>query len=136
MSVHLNQHGLEALQATIPAMQQALARHIAQHLIDQIAARWSAQSPAPPGDPPAIDTGALADSITLQVGEDGALMVGSSLDYAARLEFGGQTLAARPWLRPALDRVRGEVAILAAERFGTWAGAAPAQTVHGSDEEA
>lgn len=56
-----------------------------------------------------VDTGTLARSIEMFVGEDGSghleVMVGSSLRYAGFVEFGTSRTPAQPYLRPALDQV-------------------------------
>lgn len=67
-----------------------------------------------PGQPPAVDTGNLRRS--WQVGfsnpreEKGEkrylLRVGSNAKYARRMEFGGGSIAARPYVRPAIEMVR------------------------------
>lgn len=58
-----------------------------------------------PGDPPATDTGRLASSIEFdQIGELTAT-VGSKLAYAAHLEYGTISMAARPFFRPAVEKI-------------------------------
>ena len=62
-----------------------------------------------PGEPPAVRTGRLRNSIKYKLvrgfmrakGE-----VGSSLDYAAQLEFGTSKMAPRPYLRPTYEKER------------------------------
>lgn len=60
-----------------------------------------------PGEPPAIDTGTLANShwVEVPVSEPTAY-IHVSTEYAEVLEFGGAKMAARPYLRPALEKVR------------------------------
>lgn len=81
-----------------------------------------------PGETPAIDTGRLMSSISYDVtnGRSGGgsskdprvearpfqwplmeLAVGTKTDYAPELELGSKRIAARPFLRPALDRAQG-----------------------------
>jgi len=50
----------------------------------------------------AVDTGTLRRSINRQVEEDRAL-VGSNIVYAPYVELGTRKMAARPYLRPALE---------------------------------
>jgi len=61
-----------------------------------------------PGDPPAVDTGRLRQSIRREVSGNVGL-VGTDLDYGKKLQFGTRKVAARPWLdvafREAADRV-------------------------------
>lgn len=62
-----------------------------------------------PGQPPAVDTGALRNSIGMGV-VGGVVRVGSGLAKAPLLEFGtlddGGVLAPRPFMRPALEDAR------------------------------
>lgn len=58
-----------------------------------------------PGQPPAVDTGALRSSISKRIEKRGLEIygfVGSRLAYARTLEAGGRHVAARPYLRPVL----------------------------------
>jgi len=71
--------------------------------------------PSAPGEPPHKRTGNLRRSITHEVALDGLSgKVGSfgakGVVYAAPLELGTRHMAARPYLRPALDRMKGELA--------------------------
>lgn len=61
-----------------------------------------------PGDPPNTDTGRLVSSIFVEVRPD-EVFVGSSLPYAAHLEFGTRRMDARPWLVPALESRRRDI---------------------------
>lgn len=62
-------------------------------------------SPSRPGRPPGRVTGALVESIRIEIDDDGlGASVGSELDYAAHLEFGTMDMSARPFLVPALER--------------------------------
>ena len=57
-----------------------------------------------------VDTGRLRASITEELArDDGGLVerIGSDVSYAAFQEFGTSKMAARPYLRPALDAVQG-----------------------------
>jgi HK97 gp10 family phage protein len=58
-----------------------------------------------PGEPPAVDTGNLRNSVGSEV-LGNVVRVGAAADYAAGLEFGTDRVAARPWLRPAFAEVR------------------------------
>lgn len=60
-----------------------------------------------PGEAPNTDTGTAIKSIGWNVDtENMAAEVGTNLKYLKWLEFGTQTVAARPWLFPALEAVR------------------------------
>lgn len=69
----------------------------------------SAQPPSQPGHGPAVRTGRLRGSITWRLGADGFspyVDVGSSVFYAPFVELGTSRMAARPFLRPALQAAR------------------------------
>jgi hypothetical protein len=77
-----------------------------------------------PGQPPARDTGILANSVSFQVGQKGNKIIGSvgpdtgdikskkprvDPDYGLYLELGTSRIAARPWLRPSLIKSRKKI---------------------------
>lgn len=56
-----------------------------------------------PGYPPNVDTGRLRRALTVErPGPLRRTITTGDVDYAAALEFGGQRMAARPFLRPIL----------------------------------
>lgn len=76
---------------------------------------------AKPGIAPNTDTGALVRSVVTEIKGD-SVFVGSSLEYAAYLEFGtlnkadgSEHNAARPFLQPALEANKGKIKDLFAE---------------------
>lgn len=56
-----------------------------------------------PGQAPAVDTGRLRQSITVQRLAPGKWRTGTNLDYAFVLEFGSRRTAPRPFMRPAAE---------------------------------
>ena len=65
--------------------------------------------PSRPGEPPNQDTGVLASNIeTVQISPV-LVEVSSNAPYSAPLEFGTSKMAARPFMRPARDKMRAEV---------------------------
>jgi hypothetical protein len=69
---------------------------------------WS-PPPSSPGGKPAVRTGLLRNSITWRIGVDALspyVDVGSSVVYAPYVELGTRFMAARPYLRPALQAAR------------------------------
>lgn len=62
-----------------------------------------------PGEPPAVDTGALRNSVGQEV-TGNVLRVGVAMPYGPFLEFGtiteGGFIEPRPFMRPALEAVR------------------------------
>lgn len=65
--------------------------------------------PSTPGKPPAVVTGRLRASITWRPGLDALspyVDIGSAVLYAPYVELGTSRMAARPYLRPALEAAR------------------------------
>lgn len=64
--------------------------------------------PSLPGNPPAVDTGALRRSITYEVDENKLVgYVGSTIKdppYGLYLEYGTSKMKPRPWLKPATEK--------------------------------
>jgi HK97 gp10 family phage protein len=54
-----------------------------------------------------VDTGRLRQSIGLQKVGDGHYRVGTNVVYAPYVEFGTRRARAQPFMRPALEAVRG-----------------------------
>lgn len=62
---------------------------------------------APPGEFPRLRTGTLRSSISVERLSDGfSVAVGPSVFYGKYLEFGTRRMAARPFMRPTLAKVR------------------------------
>lgn len=74
--------------------------------------------PSLPGQPPNADTRGLDLSIETKIGGPGVVTVeagGPSAPYAAYLEYGTSRMAARPFMRPAVERNRKKVAQMVGE---------------------
>lgn len=68
---------------------------------------YGAHRASAPGEPPAIDTGLLANTIGVMSGFESrglSAIVFVNADYGMHLEFGTHKMAPRPFLRPAFDR--------------------------------
>ena len=66
------------------------------------------------GEPPASDTGYLANNIFVDMDADGlGASVESRADYSSFLEFGTTKMAARPFMQPALEENRPKIRRLA-----------------------
>lgn len=63
-----------------------------------------------PGEAPAMDTGTLTNSINWQMTGEAQATVTINAEYAAYLEYGTRFMARRPYIEPALDKVRAEYA--------------------------
>ena len=67
-------------------------------------------APSAPGEPPRRQTGALRDSVSVELAPDRlSATVGTNLDVGAQLEFGTRDMAPRPWLAPAADNARPKI---------------------------
>lgn len=58
-----------------------------------------------PGEPPAVDTGFLINSIQTDVKSDAEATITIAAEYAEALEFGTSKIEPRPFVRPAIDNV-------------------------------
>lgn len=91
--------------------------------------KTKAHHPSLPGNPPAVDSGNLRDSIRYEIhgeGREAYGIVGSSQkdeDYAVWMEYGTSDgrIEKRPWLRPAMiknnDFIRHQIAKAVKETF-------------------
>lgn len=67
--------------------------------------RGVAHQASAPGEPPASDTGTLARSIDVDLDPKKLRgIIKAQTNYAKALEFGTQTIAPRPFMRPALQK--------------------------------
>ena len=62
-----------------------------------------------PGEPPAADTGFLRGSVTVDSVTPTEAIIAPHTDYDEELEFGTERIAARPYMRPALDEHEAEI---------------------------
>lgn len=62
-------------------------------------------SPSAPGEPPGVDTGTLKNSIKAMKQRDRYWIVGAGVEYSAYLEFGTVRMEARPFFKPACERI-------------------------------
>lgn len=65
--------------------------------------------PSNPGQPPNADTHFLDSNIETEIGGPGLVTVTSKANYSAALEYGTSRMAARPFMRPAVERNRKKV---------------------------
>ena len=61
-----------------------------------------------------VDTGNLRGSLATQKDGDGVI-VGTNVDYAPFVEYGTSRSSAQPYLRPAIDIIRGRAPEIVAE---------------------
>ena len=89
--------------------------------------KTKAHHPSLPGNPPAVDTGNLRESIRYEVHNETKEVygiVGSTQkdeDYAIYMEYGTSKIAPRPWLKPAMEKnndwIRSSIAKAVANTF-------------------
>lgn len=95
-----------ALLLSGPVMANLVRRAIRVQTVAQTG--WNAP-PGPPGGKPGVRTGTLRRSIAWKPGADFQspfVDVGSAVVYAPYVELGTKNMAARPYLRPALEAAR------------------------------
>ena len=56
-----------------------------------------------------VDSGRLRQSINVQKVDDGVYRVGTNVEYAVHVEFGTRSQAPQPFMRPAVERLKGEL---------------------------
>lgn len=113
MSVRINWMGEQWLRNFGTKAKRA-AEKLAQELL--VETKRSISTPYPPastpGHPPHLRTGKLRGSLYTRVwkGRDGwVATVGSNLNYSYWLEFGTRRMRPRPFLRPALAKIRARI---------------------------
>lgn len=74
------------------------------------------RGPSDPSQLPADPSGNLANSIAASATPDGAAVTAAS-PYAVHLEYGTVTMAARPFLRPAIEATYAEAQTLLTEAY-------------------
>lgn len=115
--VHVNKRLLVRTRADLEEQAGKLVRAIAEHGKEDIKANYTTDHvPSAPGEPPAVRTGALRRSTVTET--QNALRTGIAKIligeyYAEFLEFGTERIAPRPFVRPAVERLVGEVANIA-----------------------
>ena len=113
------------LQAVIGALPQAVRATVlpALETVASLAAAearallgTSGRGPSDPGQVPADPSGELAGSIAASRTSEGSILTAQSA-HALHLEYGTVHMAARPFLRPAIDATQAEAQTVLAETF-------------------
>lgn len=87
----------------------------AQRSITAGAVSGKGHVPSSPGEPPNNNTGVLANNIETTQPAKLRVRVTSNAGYSAALEFGTGKMAARPFMRPARDKMKPEATRLVQE---------------------
>lgn len=105
MRVILNMERLKQIEMTMPGSVDKIVLNLAQATDTDMKRHFSRKSPSSPGRPPAVDTGNLKNSIVARPAGRGKAEVSIGAEYAIYLEYGTTRMAARPFLRPAVERI-------------------------------
>lgn len=105
-TVVLDLRKLQQLERKLPGSVNKLNRELAFELEADIKTHFSSSSPSAPGQPPGIDTGNLRNSIQVRPYMGAIWRVWVDAAYGKPLEYGTARMAARPFVRPAVMRVR------------------------------
>lgn len=105
ISVKLDLKRLEQLERQVPGRADQVVGKIAFDLAADAQANMNTVSPAPAGEPPGIVTGNLKNSIQASKVRQFLWQVVVGASYGIDLEFGTVRMAARPFMRPAINRI-------------------------------
>lgn len=86
---------LDEIQQKLPTLAAEIAHHVAEAVMAEIDSGWSANAPSEPDEAPAIVSGNLAGSITIEQVGNSEIRVGSTASYAPFLEFGTSDMVQR-----------------------------------------
>lgn len=93
-----------------PQRLDQLGRAVSEAMVNEIKVSFGA-SPSSPGDPPGVDTGALHASMRWAPAGKFRYWIHDGVLYGLPLEYGTDTIAARPFVNPVFERWRqGELA--------------------------
>lgn len=125
-TIKLDLRKLTQLRFGVKDLGESTARACAEIMAEHIRANWSGYVPprSRPGQPPAIDTGNLDESIELMrrsvTGQGVTWIVRANpqvAPYAELLEYGTRMMAARPFMRPAAETARKQIKELASKQL-------------------
>jgi HK97 gp10 family phage protein len=88
---------------------EVTAQHIVTHMKTSMAEEkhgemYGTHQASAPGEAPAIDTGHLVNSIQIERTGQAQRTITVGVDYGLALEMGTRNMAARPSMRPALEK--------------------------------
>ena len=101
--------GLKRLTREFPAKADAMLRSAVFETQADIMSSFAGSSPSSPGQPPAVVTGNLKNSITVKKIKVLSYVLNVGAEYGLPLEFGTRHMAARPFIRPAVMRFPGRL---------------------------
>lgn len=95
---HLN--GIDSVK-----MAETVVQKMAQDTQAEIVMNFNTESPSPAGEAPGVDTGTLKNSVVAVPKGRKTWAVNIGADYGIDLEYGTRKMAARPFVRPAINRM-------------------------------
>lgn len=120
-TVRVDLSGLVNVERKAPKRFDRTVNKIALRCQAEIVQNFAPYSPSSPGQPPGVDTGTLKNSIRTGKVKARVYKTIARTDYAAHLEYGttnkdGSTrMAARPFMRPAVERTKKAIPSIVAE---------------------
>ena len=107
ISAEMRRNAGQAVRATALRIETTAKESMAGPKSGRIYPRSSGEHQASaPGEAPAIDTGALVNSVGMEMVSSLTAQVGTDKEYGLYLEYGTARVAARPWLTPAVEQER------------------------------
>lgn len=104
MRVVLDIKKLQQIQRQSGTKADAIVQKIAQDCEAYIKENFNTESPAPPGEAPGVDTGALKNSIIAEPGEKkGEWILHDGVEYGIMLEYGTAKMGAHPFFLPGIE---------------------------------
>ncbi len=113
IEVKMNTDALDRMIKRHPDNADQVTSIAADLVVNDIRDHWSGSSPSSPGASPAVVTGDLDSSINSQKTQGGlrpTYQVGASSGHAGYLEYGTRKMAKRPFIYPAMKRMRNQLA--------------------------
>jgi len=101
----LDTTGLDNLIRNAPQGVDDVVNRLAYIALGIIQTSWS-EPPSAPGNPPAIDTGALNASMRVAKQGHAHYIIADGVEYGFDLEMGRTNIAPRPFMNPAIEQVR------------------------------
>lgn len=119
--IMLSDNRIPELRTKVPRQVEKILRETATKIVDQ--AKMGMREPksgryyvvsrtgklhraSAPGESPAIDTGNLVNSFEIKKINDALFKINVNADYASHLEFGTTKMAPRPFLIPAVEKLK------------------------------
>jgi len=117
--MHMDLSKLDRLIANAPDGVDEVTNILAYRILGLVQASFGV-SPAPPGGPPGVDTGALRASMHVTKQGWAHRVVADGVDYGFSLEFGIERRGVWPFMNPVFEQVKPEVGRIIEEAIRRW----------------